>query len=572
MDKQECMISIIIPMYNVENYIERCLDSIVQEDVDGIEVLLVDDGSADKTVEICREYEKKYECVHLFQQNHSGQGDARNLGVSKSKGKYIVFCDSDDYYEVGAMNELYEAASKKDADIFMWGVQYLDREDSWKKLHIITSKKNQVIATMNLPLWDKMFKKTFWEDNNIKISNRYSEDIEVDVFLVAKAKKIYIIPKVLYNYSMLRDGNLTSNVNNVIQSAGSICNMLNKFKENSLFEKHRAALQYLCCRDAYYHITNSEKVMTVEYQNYVKENFYSLLNFFFQIPKEFVCSIVKSRIIVIGSFKYLREFGTTEFYYDLENYLESVRDSDSLEYNPIYIIDVSKELDLYKHNTLEKQKALDKWELTCVRFLQIVKSPNVFLFHDMVSDNMEVALMAKQIFFNIYGEVKDFGFDDSVELFDKVIKNMTYKNLNLYSAINKKCGEISASSWERIRIALNQNILNTWLTLKLNNDSLERYFIENDIKNIAIYGIGFLGSHLLCELKDSKVNVSYVIDKNKEKFTDESIKGVVFGEELPETGAIIVTPVQFYDLIYMELRCYTDIPIISLKQVIEYFL
>ena len=571
--EDNCLLSIIIPMYNVENYIERCLDSIVQEEVEDIEVLLIDDGSVDQTVEVCREYEKQYEYVHLFQQNHAGQGDARNLGVSKAIGKYIVFADADDYYESGAIKELYKAACEQDADVIMWGVKFVSKNSSWSRLYLISSKRSEFIATMNLSLWDKMFKKTFWEENNTKISNRYSEDIEVDVFLVAKAKEIHIISKVLYNYSVLRDGNLTSNASNVIQSSGSICNMLNKFKENMLFEKHKEELQYLCCRDACYHITNAEKTMTEEYKAYVRENFCLLLKDFFRIPEEFVCSMTMSKIIVIGNSKYLREFVSSEHYYNLEEYIAKSNNTCCLEYSPIYILDVSKELDAYKYGTLDKEKVLDIWQATCNTFYRIVKSSNVFLFHDTKSDKMQTRLMAEQILLNVCSDAKNLGFvDDSVELLDRVIKNMESEKTNAANYFQIDREELPMWSWDKARVEVNQNLLNAWLTLKFNGNNLEKYFIENNVKNIAIYGMGFLGNHLLKELKDSIIEVSYIIDKNKDKLNLENTKGFILGEELPQTEAIVVTPVQFFDSIYMELRCYTNIPIISLKQVIDYFL
>ena len=568
-----CLVSIIIPMYNVEFYIERCLDSIVQEEVEHIEVLLVDDGSIDNTVSICRKYEKKYEYVHLFQQKHVGQGDARNLGVSKAVGKYIVFADADDYYEFGAIKELQKVADEQDVDIAMWGVQFISKDDSWKRMHRISSKRSEIIAEMNFSLWDKMFKRTFWENNDTKISNRFSEDIEVDVFLVAIAETIHIIPKQLYNYSVLRDGNLSSDMRNVIQSSGSICNMLNKFKTNMLFEQYRPSLQYLCCKDAWYHITNAESFMTEEYQKYVKESFCLLLKKFFNISKTTVWSITKSNIVIIGNSKYLTELGSSEYYYNLEEYIAKSNDTYSLDYPPIYILDVSKELDAYKYGTLDKEKVLDIWKATCNTFCGLVKSSNVFLFHDTKSDKMQTGLMAEQVLLSVCSGTKNLGFvDDSVELLDRVIKNMESEKTNAINYFQISKEELPVWSWDKVRVEVNQNLLNAWLTLKFNGNNLERYFIENNIKNIAIYGMGFLGNHLLRELENSIVEVSYIIDKNKDKLNLENTKGVILGEELPETEAIVVTPVQFFDSIYMELRCYTDISIISLKQVIDYFL
>lgn len=110
--------SIIIPCYNEECYIEKCLESVVNQTLSDIEIIVIDDGSTDDTVLICDEYEYKYpNKVKVIHQENAGQGKARNVGLSIAKGEYIGFVDADDWVDYRMFEKLYNHAKKYDADI-----------------------------------------------------------------------------------------------------------------------------------------------------------------------------------------------------------------------------------------------------------------------------------------------------------------------------------------------------------------------------------------------------------------------------------------------------------------------
>lgn len=106
----EVKISVIIPVYNVEKYLRECLDSVVNQTFKDIEIICVDDGSTDKSLEILQEYKRKDDRFVILQQRHSGAGAARNYGLKLAEGKYIQFLDSDDYFEPTLLEELYTRA------------------------------------------------------------------------------------------------------------------------------------------------------------------------------------------------------------------------------------------------------------------------------------------------------------------------------------------------------------------------------------------------------------------------------------------------------------------------------
>lgn len=119
------MISIIVPVYNTENYLQDCIDSLVRQSYQDIEILLIDDGSTDNSLEVCREYAKKDSRVRVIHKENSGVSDARNLGLDMAKGQYISFCDSDDLVDLNLYTMLLDKMKKYDVDRIVGGYSYL---------------------------------------------------------------------------------------------------------------------------------------------------------------------------------------------------------------------------------------------------------------------------------------------------------------------------------------------------------------------------------------------------------------------------------------------------------------
>ena len=111
-------VSIIVPFYNVEKYIEKCLQTLVDQTLEDIEIILVNDGSKDKTIDIVKKYQEMYptKIVYLEKAN-GGLSDARNYAIPYAKGEYIAFLDSDDYVETTMYQEMYEIAKKENSDM-----------------------------------------------------------------------------------------------------------------------------------------------------------------------------------------------------------------------------------------------------------------------------------------------------------------------------------------------------------------------------------------------------------------------------------------------------------------------
>ena len=111
------MISIIIPIYNVEKYLEKCLDSILNQTYKNLEIILIDDGSTDNSPNICNSYCEKDKRIKIIHKNNEGVSSARNKGIELSKGKYIVFIDSDDYVSNEHIEVLYDCIISNNVDL-----------------------------------------------------------------------------------------------------------------------------------------------------------------------------------------------------------------------------------------------------------------------------------------------------------------------------------------------------------------------------------------------------------------------------------------------------------------------
>lgn len=163
MDKLK-LVTIIVPVYNVEKYISRCLDSILSQDYPNTEILCIDDCSPDNSSQIIHNYVKKYENVYYYTyEKNGGLGYARDYGISKAKGDYILFIDSDDYINTDYVSTYIKAATEDDIDIVI-GSYNRDIDGKIMPVKISDSKNTPWIYP---PVWIRMYRRSFLLDNNL---------------------------------------------------------------------------------------------------------------------------------------------------------------------------------------------------------------------------------------------------------------------------------------------------------------------------------------------------------------------------------------------------------------------
>ena len=209
-------VSVIIPVYNVEKYLEECLQSICNQTLKDIEIICINDGSTDKSGQILKDFAKKDKRIVLIEQKNQGVSIARNNGLKAAKGEYIGFVDSDDWIDPDFYEKLYKTAQKFDADIALAGHKSYTDEKSGKEKITVKYNKEKVITNFNkkikslelcVAVWDKIYKPNLILENQIWFpEGRTYEDGIWNLHIFYLAKKICTVPKCFYHYRY----NLTS--------------------------------------------------------------------------------------------------------------------------------------------------------------------------------------------------------------------------------------------------------------------------------------------------------------------------------------------------------------------------
>lgn len=218
-------VSIIVPIYNVEKYLDRCMDSLLNQTLKDIEIIMVDDGSPDNCPQMCDEYEKKDNRVKVVHKKNAGLGFARNSGLDVAKGEYIAFVDSDDYVGLNMYKTLYDRAEADKCDAVFCGFRtelkqnkwvYSDEVDAdklWRgkdvqlfMLDMIASGAGVKAERLyQMSVWHSIYKRSIIEDNHLRfVSEREvaSEDIPFQVDYLSKANTVAYIKEMYYSYCL----------------------------------------------------------------------------------------------------------------------------------------------------------------------------------------------------------------------------------------------------------------------------------------------------------------------------------------------------------------------------------
>ena len=209
-------VSIIVPVYKVEKYLRKCLDSLINQTLKDIEIICINDGSTDKSLEILEEYKNRDSRIILLNQENSGQSIARNNGIKKATGEYIGFVDPDDWVDLDYYEKLYNAASTNDADIAVGGII---RVTGIKKKKFLNFEKETITDNTNLKfelcdvpkksyVWNKIYKTEKLKEIGLEFEKGiFYEDCIFTPQALFYLRKIVTVPNIYYYY--LRRGNST---------------------------------------------------------------------------------------------------------------------------------------------------------------------------------------------------------------------------------------------------------------------------------------------------------------------------------------------------------------------------
>lgn len=244
-------VSVIVPFYNVEKYIEKCLNSLVNQTLEEIEIILVNDGSQDNSEKIAKEFQEKYpNKIKYYAKPNGGLGDARNFGINYAAGEYIAFLDSDDYVESTMYEEMYEKAKQEDADMvecdFWWEYPNKKRED----IGLEYANQKEMLYKSRVVAWNKLIKTEIYKNHpeaRFSVGLRY-EDVEGFYKILPYINKVGYVRKCFIHY-IQRQGSISNTQNKKNEEIFTVLdNVIEYYKNNNLYDEFQEELEYVYAR------------------------------------------------------------------------------------------------------------------------------------------------------------------------------------------------------------------------------------------------------------------------------------------------------------------------------------
>ena len=348
-------ISIIVPIYNSEKYLAQTIESIINQSIDNIEILLVNDGSTDSSLEICNKYADKDKRIRVLSKSNGGLADARNYGMKHAIGKYYMFIDADDLFENDSCECMLNEIKKQNADYVIGNYQIIDDDGvRWPKPAFDEEKFFNMILdiydheksfwVMNNTAWNKIYSADFMKRNDIYFKvPAPSEDEYCSLMCYLKANKGAYLPKVMYLYrntpnSLSKDCSMKY-FKGLNRSARAIYEAMKEANGLGLYRYvHAKQNAYILCQ-----IVDSEKVSNEEKKQLLKD-----FRWYFELSKELNADVIHDS---------LRELYTLIIEKKFDEALEEL--SRVKEYRETIPIDKRKRM---SYPTLADYKKMEKYD------------------------------------------------------------------------------------------------------------------------------------------------------------------------------------------------------------------
>ena len=239
-------ISVVVPVYNTSRYLHQCIDSLINQTWKNVEFIFVDDGSVDGSYEILKEYRKKDDRIKIIRQKNMYAGVARNNGIKQATGKYILFLDSDDYFDPMLLEEAFRCAEKNQAEIVFWGHYLYDDQTAVISKYPFRMKRGifsgkmlgeEMFTTFAVVPWNRLYLRSFIMKHNLEYQTIHKHnDVYFGLLSIALAERIVCLNRRLVYYRVNNPGSLqgkgTISYSLLIQCFTELKQSL---KENGLF-------------------------------------------------------------------------------------------------------------------------------------------------------------------------------------------------------------------------------------------------------------------------------------------------------------------------------------------------
>lgn len=278
------LISIIVPVYNVKEQLPRCIESLINQSYKNIEIILVNDGSTDESPLICENYKKIDSRIKVIHKKNGGLSEARNFGIYESKGKYILFVDSDDFIEKDACERFIKILKNKKVDIIVGEAREINKNkiSYMKHSNLINEKeyssidyikKSVKVNEWYAPSWLNLYRKEFIDNNYLYFKKGIlHEDMQILPIVFLKAEKIIYMKDYFYNY-VIREGSITQEKNK--KKLNCLLDILREWKErfDKIEEKELKELLYGVLIKQYLFICKSYNIKIAEKVIYIDKKF-----------------------------------------------------------------------------------------------------------------------------------------------------------------------------------------------------------------------------------------------------------------------------------------------------------
>lgn len=262
-------VSVIVPIYNAEKYIKKCVNSIINQTLKEIEIILVDDGSTDKTNEIIKQFEKKDERIKTITQKNEGAGSARNKGIEIATGEFIKFVDADDYLNRDTLQKMYEAAINNDATLVRGnsttligpfkGNDFCNWGDIKEQRIILPREEKNIIVTEFPNIGNKLFRRDLLEKIRFPEKLKW-EDLGIVPALMANSEKIYDMNEPIYNYRIHMNTTVKDflfKIKNVLDIIRILEYLETILKESKLSEEYKSQMESMYILHTLYRAENA---------------------------------------------------------------------------------------------------------------------------------------------------------------------------------------------------------------------------------------------------------------------------------------------------------------------------
>ena len=332
-----CEISVIIPIYNVEKYLNKCVDSVINQTYKNLEIILIDDGSTNNSPKICDEYSEKYDFIQVIHQQNKGLGGARNTGIYAAKGNYLLFLDSDDTIHEELLKICYDKIEKYDCDIVLFDLVATYEDGTLGAKHTnVPLSENFALSKEDLkPLafltgaCNKIFKKELFINNNIEFPNKvWYEDLRtIGKFTPNVEKAYYYSEKPLYYYFQRSSSIMhTPDFNRIVTERIAAANEIwDYYLVNDYFEAYTDEVEFLMLYHGFFLPAREIQSMTKHFAKHIdalRENLNT--HFYFPLQNKYI-SVLNRKEKMLLKWAYNRNYNMIKLFSFANNLYKKVK-------------------------------------------------------------------------------------------------------------------------------------------------------------------------------------------------------------------------------------------------------